>query len=280
MGRGRTSRGASRSRARGRSDAGRRTTSGSRFAAASETAHELAAADACAAELDVPRRVAIDDRRRGLEPERLLDRVRNRLGLAPVARRARRNRESTWWSAFAIIPSVVSIPPKSSTAAFETTSSLPSAPAPCAAPARSEVSAGARRAPARSRRPSSSNAARPFAGRLAAGADLGHLRDDRAIPAERHVRRHVVETERDGHRGDRQRPARAWRGDRPAPSGHDLVEERGRTAPRPRREPLANRVEAKRSRERRSMPSRAPRRRATACSAPRPARSRTAGRRP
>ena len=40
-------------------------------------ADELAAADRRAAELDVTRRIAVDDRRRGLEPQRLLDRVRD-----------------------------------------------------------------------------------------------------------------------------------------------------------------------------------------------------------
>ena len=83
--------------------------------------HEVAPADRAPAELGVGRRVAIDPRRRRLQPQRLLDGGRGQ---------DRSSRSMASWSGWVsrcqksvvVMPSLVSMPPNIITAAFETTS--------------------------------------------------------------------------------------------------------------------------------------------------------------
>ena len=84
---------------------------------------EVAAPDRRAAELHVARRVAVEHRGRGLEPQRLLDRAREQAPGRPPPARAGPDARAGAATALAIIPSVVSMPPNISTAALETTSS-------------------------------------------------------------------------------------------------------------------------------------------------------------
>ena len=82
-------------------------------------ADEVSACDPSTAELDILGGVAVDHRRRRLEAQRFLDRgVKQRgLGTDGVQRLAVPQEHEA--SALAIIPSVVSMPPNSSTAALE-----------------------------------------------------------------------------------------------------------------------------------------------------------------
>src|SRR5438128_361542 len=114
------------------------------------------------------------------------------------------------------MPSVVSMPPNISTAAFETTSSRPRPPAPPAA------------ARGRDRLP---------------GRDAGHRVDDRVVPAENRVPVGARETEgaRDDRDGERAGDAAAEL----RPAGRlDRVDQEVGLDGDERREALAHRVEA------------------------------------
>ena len=91
---------------------------------ADRDADELAPAYLRVPELDIGGGVAIDDRRGRLEPERLLERRRSSRVRSCSIHASTSGCSSRWSSALAIIPSVVSIPPNSSTAAFETICSV------------------------------------------------------------------------------------------------------------------------------------------------------------
>ena len=154
---------------------------------------EVAGADRRAADLGVGGGVAVDHGGRGLEPQRLLDRARQQRRRPPAPRASASGRSSRCASALAIIPSVVSIPPNSSTAAFDTASSQSARVARGGGEQRGrrralERSASTSRAP-RSRGPAVGG--RP-------GADLGHGGDDRVVPAEHASPVGVLEPERSG----------------------------------------------------------------------------------
>ena len=157
---------------------------GSRFAPAIETVTRSPRGDRRAAELDVARRVAVDHRRGRLEPQRLLDRVRAAGRGRPRPARAASGCASRCRSALAIMPSVVSMPPNISTAAFETTSSCVE-PAGLAGRGRQQRRVGVRRrARARCVARSAANASRPSPSTGLPGGHLRDRRDDRVVPAE------------------------------------------------------------------------------------------------
>ena len=137
-----------RSRAARRSGRGRETCGIAVRAGDRERARARRSRDRRAAELDVARRVAVDHRGGRLEPQRLLDRVRQQAAVRLARARAGRDATSRCRTALAIIPSVVSMPPNSSTAALETTSSRsrpPAAPAAAATQRRGRVALERRR---------------------------------------------------------------------------------------------------------------------------------------
>ena len=154
---------------------------------------------------------------------------------------------------FAIIASVVSMPPKRSTAAFDAISSPPRPPASAATAATSDVEGSRlergldRRAEPLERRP-------PTAVGLAAPGDRRHLGDDVDVPAERHLWVDLLEPERVHHRHDRERA-----GDLTAEVGRaarrDQVEQAFDLVAHDGREPRANGVEPKRRRERVALPA-------------------------
>ena len=144
-------------------------------------ADEVAARGSRAAELDVARGVAVDHRRRRLEPQRLLDGAGEQRRVGAHERELGRVRRAGAGRALAIIPSVVSMPPNSSTAAFETTSSGSSPPAssPRRRPASRRLALERRPDRVAQRREPS----RPPRSAAARG-DLRHRGDDRVVPAE------------------------------------------------------------------------------------------------
>ena len=191
--------------ARRRTRSGSANTAGSRFAPASESVTRSPCADRGT------RRAPYHASRSGRSPPRparaaATPRHAPRTSLRSAATRARSDsRPSRWRNAFAIIASVVSIPPKRSTAAFEATCSRLSPPASLAAAATSDA-AGSRSSAGSTDDRSRANASRPLPSRRRPGRDRRHLGDDRRVPAERLGRVRLLEPERLHHHLDRERP--------------------------------------------------------------------------
>ena len=176
---------------------------------------EVAGGDRRAAQLDVGGRVAVDDRGGGLQPQRLLERV--------LEARARPGASSRCTIALAIIPSVVSMPPNSITAALEVTSAAQE-PAAAAASSESPPSVG------RTASPSSRTAASASGPRRAPRAEVGDGGHDRVVPAEHRGGLGVAEAERARHHRGRERA-----GELAPQLGLPARLERGRAAAPPRR---------------------------------------------
>ena len=249
---------------------------GSRLAPASETRTRSPRAISAPAELDVAGGVAVDHRRRGLDPQRLLD--------APAAgpvgvgqRELAGMRRAGGRTALGIIPSVVSMPPNISTAALATTSSSVSDAGrggeqrrrPVGRDARVDVRGqGGHRAP------------RPPVGTGWSAREVGDGVDDRGVPAQHRVR---VGRRQAEHVARPRPPTAVRRGRAAAPRVPGAVR-----AARPGRSGSARRRSPKRSLDPRRPERRDERRPVTGvllavegehARRPRPGRSRTAGRR-
>ena len=168
-------------------------------------ADELATTDRRPAELDVPRRVPVDDRGRRLEPQRLLDDVRGERRTL----RELRGREVARQD----VPERVRDHPVGRLDPAEEQDGCVRDDLAAVERARS---AGRRAQQRRGRLPFQhrlQGAPERFERvgalrrRLAARRDVRHGADDGAVPGEGNVGREVVEPERGRHRGDRERPA-------------------------------------------------------------------------
>ena len=174
---------------------------GSRLAPASETTTSVAGRDRRAGQLDVTRRVAVDDSGGRLDPQRLLDGRRHELRVGRRPRRGRRRRRAGSHRALRIMPSVVSMPPNMMTAALDT----------CSSPAERRPVRGA----ARTASASSAIARAPSA----VGARPAPMPDTEATMSRYQASRRRDDTVRPGRRGRgsrRRRPRRAARPARPA----------------------------------------------------------------